>query len=280
MPVFDFNQINEDIRCHHQYESMLNPTYHKHNCYEIYLFLNGNSKYYIEQNCYNLTRGSLFVIRPNELHRVMCLEGNVYERISIHISLSLLMKLSTVQTNLINCFENRPFGENNLTFLSEQQIEIYLSTYQKMHTYMSQDAFGSDALSHAYLTQLLVLVNRSFLQNEISLNNIMPQMISDTMQYIESHISEPISLQTLSNSLSLNGTYISRKFHEHTGTSILQYIIFKRLLLSKSYLLEGISVTEACYLSGFRDYSNFIRTFTKQFGISPGKYRKSIQYLD
>ncbi|MBQ3028199.1 MAG: AraC family transcriptional regulator, partial [Lachnospiraceae bacterium] len=42
---------------------------------------------------------------------------------------------------------------------------------------------------------------------------------------------------------------------------------------AKALLQEGASVTEACYRSGFNDYANFIRSFKKVTGVSPGKYR-------
>jgi len=53
-----------------------------------------------------------------------------------------------------------------------------------------------------------------------------------------------------------------------------EYIIFKRVARAKKLLMEGKSVTETCHLSGFNDYSNFIRTFKRTVGISPGKYSK------
>ena len=40
------------------------------------------------------------------------------------------------------------------------------------------------------------------------------------------------------------------------------------------HLLHGVSVTDACYLSGINDYANFIRSFKQAIAVSPGKYRK------
>lgn len=38
-------------------------------------------------------------------------------------------------------------------------------------------------------------------------------------------------------------------------------------------LVQGLTVTDACYASGFGDLSNFIRMFRRQFGLSPRSYR-------
>jgi AraC-like DNA-binding protein len=48
----------------------------------------------------------------------------------------------------------------------------------------------------------------------------------------------------------------------------------KRIALAKQYLIEGYNVSESCELSGFNDYSNFIRTFKNITGYSPTNYLK------
>ncbi|MCX7657471.1 MAG: helix-turn-helix domain-containing protein, partial [Oscillospiraceae bacterium] len=37
---------------------------------------------------------------------------------------------------------------------------------------------------------------------------------------------------------------------------------------------DGYSVAETCEKSGFNDYTNFVKAFTKAVGISPKKYGK------
>ena len=58
------------------------------------------------------------------------------------------------------------------------------------------------------------------------------------------------------------------------GMTLREYIISRRVEYAKKLLSEGKNVSEACELSGFGDYSNFIRTFTLIAGTSPGKYAR------
>ena len=58
-------------------------------------------------------------------------------------------------------------------------------------------------------------------------------------------------------------------FKAETGYSIGAYINEKRLLLAKSLIQNGMSATEACYESGFRDYSTFCRAFRKKYQTTP-----------
>ncbi len=58
----------------------------------------------------------------------------------------------------------------------------------------------------------------------------------------------------------------------HFGFSIYDYIINLRIIKAKDLLREQIAVSTVCELVGFGSYSNFIRTFSKRVGISPGQY--------
>ena len=134
--------------------------------------------------------------------------------------------------------------------------------------------YGHDCLCHAYILQLLVKINQLNKHlNRQMLPDIMPPLVSQTLKYIDSHLTEELSLQALSNELFHNGVYISRCFKKVTGLSIQQYMFKKRIQLSQKYLKEGKSVTESCALAGFNNYSNFSRSFSQSVGMSPKKYQ-------
>ena len=44
--------------------------------------------------------------------------------------------------------------------------------------------------------------------------------------------------------------------------------------MAQALLARGESVSAAGEAAGFSDYANFIRSFKKQTGMSPGQYRK------
>lgn len=66
-------------------------------------------------------------------------------------------------------------------------------------------------------------------------------------------------------------------FKKYTGLTLREYIADLKIEEAKKLLLSGENVSDACCKSGFSDYSNFIRTFTKATGLSPGKYAKSMK---
>ena len=70
----------------------------------------------------------------------------------------------------------------------------------------------------------------------------------------------------------MSESYICRIFKSATGTTINKYINARRISIAKALLSDGANVTEAYEKSGFSDYSNFFKAFTKAVGISPKKY--------
>ncbi|MGN7761380.1 AraC family transcriptional regulator [Paenibacillus sp. 22594] len=273
-----FAPITKELICFHRTTDteLINPAlpYHRHDAYEIYLFLRGNAYMYLEQSCYKLAPGDLIIISPSEMHRCICIDNQMYERIGLNIKKSALEKLSSHRSNLLSCFESHPFGQNNLIRLSQDQIVMYCGLAEKLISCLSSEAYGQDLLAESYATQLLVFINTLYQSSTYQSNNLMPELVSKTMTYIKEHLVESISSEQLEQQFHYSGKYISQQFREHTGLTIRSYIVDKRISLAMSHLAAGKTVAEACELSGFSDYANFIRSFKKIAGVSPGRYAK------
>ncbi|OKP95227.1 AraC family transcriptional regulator [Paenibacillus sp. P46E] len=249
--------------------------YHRHEAYELYLFLRGNVNFYIENSCYRLEPGDLLVMNPEEMHRSFSLDETEYERITINLQKSYLHRLSTPATHLSACFDFRPKGKGNIVHLEDAQLEQFLQYAGELERALASEAYGTDIQANCCIAQLLVLTNTVFQNASFIPTDIMPDLVRKTMDYIEAHLAQDITLDQLAGTFHLNSTYISRQFKKHTGLTLRSYILDRRIALAKSCLSEGLSITEACYQSGFSDYANFIRSFTKTVGMSPGRFAKS-----
>lgn len=97
----------------------------------------------------------------------------------------------------------------------------------------------------------------------------------DVANYIQHHLSEPISAEDIAKELYLSRPYLSRKFIEETGESLTDFILkekteeAKRLLRYSDKTLTAISN----YL-GFSSQSHFSRVFKKYTQCTPGEYRE------
>ncbi len=278
-----FLPTSADIECDHKktvHNSLpyVQPYYHQHDGFEIYLFLNGNATYYIEHHCARLEKGSLFFTRPGELHRVECSNEIPYERVTINIRPAVLTALSTGTTNLAQCLHTTASGLDNILLLNNQTINEFLLLTSQLQRYLNlkPGTYGRDLMINCYLSQILYRVNILFLERPYTdAIDIMPPFVKSAMEFIDQNLTKNITMADICAHVHHNADYISRSFKKITGTSTQQYIIFKRIQLAQKYIAAGKSLNDACCLAGFNDYSNFARTFKKQIGLSPKDYQHS-----
>lgn len=251
-----------------------NNEFHLHNHFEIYLFLRGDVNYFVEQSVYHLQKGNLLIFNNHEIHRATFLSHELYERMVIHFYPQVVDSFSSQQTNLLQCFVNREDGSNNIMLLTSKQLEAYYYLANKLIECIHSEGYGNDVLAKSYLVQILIMINKIYQNQQSSISDSLSGKLKDILSFIDSNICKELSLDLLQKNFSINKYYLSRMFKKETGSSIYNYILFKKISIAKQLLLEGKNVTEACMMSGFNDYANFIRTFKHITGYSPARYHK------
>ncbi len=272
--TYAYQKIDANILVNHfRTESEYHDTFHIHNNYEIYYFMDGEIDFFVNKSCYRMKKGNLLFFNTQDVHKAVNLASNVpYERFVIQFNPGIIRKLGTEKTNLLACFEDAREHNANIITLDLKQREQYEAAAEQLLRAVNGGGFGSDILPYAFLTQLLVLINEVYFSNSQLETSIMSPQISATLEYIDSHLTEDLSLDSISDALAISKYHLSHVFKKNTGTTIYQYVLVKRIALSKTLLREGRSVTEACHGSGFNDYANFIRTFKNVTGMSPGSF--------
>ena len=88
-------------------------------------------------------------------------------------------------------------------------------------------------------------------------------------------MAKKISIEEIAKEFSVSRSYLFRMFKEKLNLSVSEYILDIRLtnacLLLKNPLLTNYQVMT---LSGFSDYSNFLKLFKRKYGVTPRDYRK------
>lgn len=270
-----YKDIKKHIHFMHVPVKFRHTEFHLHDYFEIYFFISGDAKYFIEKKVYSLVHGDLLITNNNEIHKSVVIPGQIYDVISMQVNPSLINLLSPSSCNLINCFINRHLGENNKIFLNDYQIKMVTDILNKIEYVYTNESIGFEALLIAYLIELLVIINNNFdgnVQNRESHN--IPDNLALILEYINFNLHDDLSLKMLENKFNINRFYLNRLFKKTVGSTLHEYILFKRLSMAKRLLKSGKNVTEACQLSGFNDYFHFIRIFKKYVGISPGQFKK------
>jgi len=96
----------------------------------------------------------------------------------------------------------------------------------------------------------------------------------DTMQYVEDHIHEKITLQDMADSVHLSVFYFVRKFREESGITPKQYIISRKIAHAGMLLEEtDLKVREIADRIGY-EAPRFTTLFRTTTGYSPCDYRR------
>lgn len=274
--VFSRSDIQKPIDC--QCSTSLkagNMDFHLHNNYEIFLLKEGSISYFVEQSCYHMNAGDLILFNSQEIHKAINLLDTPFTRMVIHFNPMFVRQFSTSRTNLLTCFHHHGPGMNNMRTLTPEQFARHQELFGRMSEYGERTDYGSDLHSITALIELLLMVNKCFSSTVPGTAGTGHDRIQPIMTYIDEHLTEHLSLETIARTLSMDKYYLSHLFKKETESSIFQYILVKRVALSKDLLSQGFTVTEACQQAGFNDYSNFIRSFKKITGYSPGQFKKN-----
>ena len=101
-------------------------------------------------------------------------------------------------------------------------------------------------------------------------------VIQSLVSYLNSHMSEEVSLKVLSDRFHMNPNYISKYFKNETGMNYSAYLLALRINKAKKLLCNSDRpVAEVAQMTGFKGYRFFSRTFKQETGLTPSQYRMS-----
>ncbi len=240
---------------HHTYnETPPTVGFHQHPFYEIFFFLNGNVNYIIEGKSYNLRPGDILLTGSLDIHRPDIHPGKPYERIVIWLSDDFFGHLKDFyDEDLTACFTDSALKDHRLIRPDNQNILHLKKLCARMSEAKRSREIGSYALTSAYLTEFLVHISRAYYDTPDSVKEdiVENEQINQIIVYINENLTEDLSLEHLAGRLYISKSYLCRQFKQFTGLSLYQYIMKKRLTVSRNMLRNGSPVLDACFQCGF-----------------------------
>lgn len=256
--------------------------FHYHDFNKIIIFISGKVTYLIEGKTYKLKPWDILLVNNNEIHKPIIDQCETYERIIIWVNSAFLVQHSDPQSNLLTCFEWSAEKKLNLLRLPPELLLGVKSILSQLEDTCISQEFGSKVLKNSLFLQYIVQLNRMYLG--IGIDTEHPDIeydetIGRILDYINANLNEDLSMDNLASIFYLSKYYLMRKFKQQTGHTVHNYILQKRLIAANALIKKGKSITTTCIECGFGDYSNFVRSFKKAFGLSPKKhYKKFLEY--
>lgn len=254
--------------------------YHYHDFKKIIIFLSGKVTYLIEGKAYFLKPWDLLLVNNEDVHKPV-IDANVpYERVVIWINPDYMETQNHELEDITTCFsisEKRSF--NMIRLESKMQLQVQ-SLVAELESSLKSKEFGSGMLSNALFIQLMVYINRVFLDEQyvVDENSLKyDEQVEKILQYINQNLEKDLTNDHIADQFFLNKYYLMHKFKDETGYTLHHYIQQKRLLQAKHKIREGNPIVKTSLECGFKDYSTFLRAYKKMFGHAPKEELKKVE---
>lgn len=153
-----------------------------------------------------------------------------------------------------------------------------------LHAQLLQATQTASSNKHIKTEQLVIALLRAAGACERNaLGTVTPGKLTDDQrerldrakQFITANFQRELSLREIARHSCVSVFHFSRLFKQFTSHSPHRFL--RNLRLQHAALLLAnttLPVTQICFDSGFNSFEHFILSFTRQFGLSPSKYRK------
>lgn len=236
---------------------------HMHDDYELYCFVSGDAYYMVEGREYPLEYGTVLLMRPGELHKLILRSDAPYERYVLNFSPRALSE--DLRTTLLMPFKDRPLGEKNCyrpaDFSGISPLDLISS--------MCCSEPHSSVRVKTMLPAVLSLIEAAFSGDVEKKENL--SLGAEMVDWINLHLYDPVTVSMVVEQFHMSVSQVTRVFRAATGTTVGQYCRVKRLLRARHLISKGYGSQEACRACGFACYSSFFRQYKNQFGISPSE---------
>ena len=236
---------------------------------EVLLICGGTGRYLVGETFYDVEAGDLLVYNSGVVHDEFSSEDNAVS--SYCVGLAGLHLPGLRENALIS--DGAP-----ALFRAGAEAEDLRLLYDMMYRCLLEDRAGCETLCHHLMLALLGRIlqlpgdapRRSRPEAE-------PKALSRQIQvYIDSHFSEPLSLQDIGKALHISPYYLSHVFKEASGYSPMQYLLRRRIGEAQNLLISSnLPIARIAEQVGFETQNYFNLQFSKHVGMPPRKYRES-----
>lgn len=230
----------------------------------IHIILNGSGYYTLKNTKYHLSKGQGFVIYPGESTFYQASDEQQWEYVWLAIGGDL------VESYLAN------LG------VTPAHLSFEVSNVADFHSLIMQSlAYEQDTQLNEIILQKIAYNFLELLSKSINLNikdsdtTKMNQYVLQALEMIGEHFWRNITVNEISEKLTIDASYLSRLFKKDIGISIKTYINEMRISTSRDIIATtNLPISKIAEMVGFPTTQAFSKAFSKGMGLSPFAYRK------
>ncbi|MDC4187073.1 AraC family transcriptional regulator [Loigolactobacillus coryniformis] len=258
---FQFDQLVYNIGSYH---------YNWHQQVELLWLLQGKIEVNVDGQRYILNENDLIVINSNCGHATFVLQPN---------SIAL-------RTHMMpDFFTNQGFDLRTGQFTLNSTILKFNPAYPVIRHLLAQLYLGicantNQLETNSFFYQLTSELVQHFFTDMVKKSRVITQrshFLDTTIQYIDEHYQNNITLEKLADYCNYSSTYLSKLFKLELGINFYEYLVRCRLQHAVADLTHTtLKVVDVAYRNGFKEVKSFNLMFKKHFGQTPSAYRQLV----
>ena len=228
-------------------------------------------------NMYNLNKGDIYFIAPNQKYKLDNYKGARVDVILLNLTNPISVTQEYIPQGII-----RGLTTGNCTHFAKitPDKSFYQQALNCFNTIMDAETDKRSffqLLVHGKMYEIFYVL---FAEGLIKIYDVETQgkkyrALLKITEYINENFCESISLDTIAQITGLSRYYVSHLFKELMNTTFVNYVNELRLTRAAMLLTTTDSpIIEIAGLSGFNNISNFNRAFKMYYDMTPSRYRK------
>lgn len=280
-------RLDFEIRDQGERAPVLTP--HRHEFFQIEANLRGDSHHMIGgRRCHYPARTLVFVL-PYRVHCAFHAPDPHYYVINFAADFLrsdlACSPLELEEASTTHFPELIPFiYEGYVDFVFDEpqfeHIESLLSRMRHLHRHRT---LGTTDRIRGSLLELIGFATECYAQRLQALMDSRVYMegrsdaLMRVLKFIDEQMARPITLNEAAEAAFLSPNYLSQLLKKQTGLAFVEWLTARRMQRARELLAHGGErVSTIAKSVGFADEAYFTRRFSQSFGMSPSKYRQSL----
>lgn len=247
---------------------------HSHPYHEYIYMIGGKALYLVDGSRYELHPGELMLIPPGVVHTGFY---DTYDRLILQIDDAFwqetLAPLSLPGTgpaipDQLMIFHEGPVHKWGVRGLIEHAAVAAGIPEEK----------EKELLYRSLLSGLAIIIRQIIVEDGVGHPSSTSPLVALVTTYLQQHFREPdLNVNALARYAYVSREHLSRAFKEYTMQSIHGYLTELRMQSCRRDIADGKRILDACLENGFSNYSSFLKTFHKLYGVTPQEYRAQLR---
>ena len=247
---------------------------HSHDFFEISFCVTGHSVNTINGVPFSFQNGACVILRPGDIHSLTEYDKRVYEHIDLYASVEYFKQLcDTFHAELYNEIVNT---DTPIYFTFPNELFSYLFN----QSLVLKDMLGNNnKFAQTVYSSMLSVILSEWIKNKTYAKTFMPTWLTELLPKFNNINFVQKNITQIAQETGFSLPYFSTQFKKHVGMSAIEYLIKKRVHLSKKLLIgdDRLRILDISGMLGFENPSTFSKHFLQEFKMSPKEYRKQNQ---